>query len=93
MGSKVAGRAVLLLLCLVVGEAVRQVSMHKGDVFSAAHENKENEHHLEHEHVQEGHDEAAHSELEWVGVKGQCTSTSECKPNCKCSHNKCHCYR
>ena len=89
MVSRVAGRAVLLLLCLVVCDAVRQVSMHKDDV-SAAQENQENEH----EHVQEEHAaQAAHSKLEWYTYGGKCARTSECNPNCKCSHGKCRCYR
>ena len=55
MGSTVARLAVLLLLFLVVGEAVRHASTHEGDVVSArkAYEKREQER-VEPEHVQEG---------------------------------------
>mmetsp|Transcript_72500 Transcript_72500/g.169940 ORF Transcript_72500/g.169940 Transcript_72500/m.169940 type:complete len:96 (-) Transcript_72500:101-388(-) len=95
MGSKVAGRALLLLLCLAVGDAVRQASMHK-DIVDAAQ--KQEQERIEHEHVQQGHaEEVADSELEWGWDKPvyTCGSTRECQakigPACYCSSRKCHC--
>ncbi len=93
MGSTVAGRVLLLLLCLAVGDAVRH------DVEGAAREYEKQEHErIEHEHVQEGTAaEVAGSEPEWGSSSSSdysCTSTSTCKsigPYCYCSNRKCHC--
>ena len=99
MGSTVAFRVSLLLLCLAVGDAVRQASMHQGDGVGAVQEYEKQEHErVEHEHVQEGtSEEVADSKLEW-GLfdkpRYTCTSTSDCKsigPYCYCSGLKCHC--
>ncbi|CAE7405173.1 unnamed protein product [Symbiodinium sp. CCMP2592] len=66
MVSKLAGRAVLLLLCLVVGDAVRQARLQKGDVVSAAQYEKQEHEQAGDEHVEEGHgEEVADSKLEW----------------------------
>mmetsp|Transcript_66938 Transcript_66938/g.159719 ORF Transcript_66938/g.159719 Transcript_66938/m.159719 type:complete len:92 (-) Transcript_66938:19-294(-) len=91
MGSTVASRVLLLLLCLAVGDAVRH------DVAGAAREYEKQEHErIEHEHVQEGTAaEVAGSEPEWGSSSDcSCTSTSTCKsigPYCYCSNRKCHC--
>ena len=94
MGSKVAGHAVLLLLCLVVGDAVRQTRLQKGDVISAAQEYEKQEHEQAgYENVEKGHaEEVADSKLEW-GTRG-CGSTYatyECSSDCDCIGGKCHC--
>lgn len=91
MGSKVAGRAVLLLLCLVVGDAVRQTRLQKGDIVSAAQEYEKQEHEqVRYEHVEEGHaEEVADSKVEW-GTPG-CGSTYQCAPDCSCIGGTCHC--
>ena len=52
MGSTVAFRVSLLLLCLAVGDAVRQASMHQGDGVGAVQEYEKQEHErVEHEHA------------------------------------------
>ncbi|CAE7405153.1 unnamed protein product [Symbiodinium sp. CCMP2592] len=83
MVSKLAGRAVLLLLCLVVGDAVRQTRLQKSDVVSAAQYEKQEHEQAGYEHVEEGHgEEAADSKLEW-GTPG-CGSTYQCASGCSC---------
>ena len=99
MGSTVAARLLVLLLCLAVGDAVRQASMHKGDVVGAAQEYEKPEHkRAEHEHVQEGTaEEVADSKVEWGALPQSvwnCESAADCRSlgkYCSCSRATCHC--